>query len=416
MNAKHLSFASVLLLMVIPALSAKSLDVEPAFRYRYQTIDDDIRNDATANTLKARLSVNLQSEETWQVFAQTDFVYAFNDERYNSIASFKNTAPIPDPDGHDLNQLWVGYVSDNDWKIKVGRQLININNQRHVSGNEFWQNDQTFDAASVVYESEQAWNIEYFFLKKAHRIFSDDARSIIPASDPRFDINPNRPLGQLGNHNHNSHLVNIGYQVNNFIGFKGYAFLLENKSAPSLSSNTIGIRLEGEIKPNIFRYAYELEFASQKAAKQSSLNYQSNYIWAKFGAQYKGHRLSLGYEKLGENRGVTFRTSLGNNHLFMGWSDLLAGVRTNQGLIDSFIEYRARINKLRWRLLYHQFTTDKSSRSIGNEIDFEVAYRYNREWETSVIASTFFSKGGTDTIPATLGDVMAISLMASYRF
>ncbi len=416
MNNKHLIIAFSLAIAGVSQSLASDITWEPSARYRYQSINDDFRSDAIANTIKARLSAKYSDDENIQGLLQVDAVHAFNEGRYNSIAFGESTAPIPDPSGEEINQLWLSYTTQGNWEIIGGRQLINLNNERHVSGNEFWQNDQTFDAINLRYDDQESLSVEYFYLNKAHRIFSDDAKRFLPDSDPRFQSNPQRPLGELGNHKHKSHIVNLSFKPSNFLKIIGYSILIENESAPALSSDTYGARVEGEIKPSDIRYQYAFELATQGSSTNSPLYYRSSYVFADLSAQYKGHRFGIGYEKLGEDNNVTFRTSLGNNHLFLGWTDLLAGVRSNRGLVDTSISYRARINKLRWRLIYHRFSADNTDDTIGDELDIEIAYRYDRNWEFTLIAAKFFSNDGLITFPATTGDVTSISLMAAYRF
>ncbi|MFT5298303.1 MAG: hypothetical protein ACI9YH_004350 [Colwellia sp.] len=64
------------------------------------------------------------------------------------------------------------------------------------------------------------------------------------------------------------------------------------------------------------------------------------------------------------------------------------------GLRDQYITYRGRLNKIRWRAVYHEFTDYESSENIGNEFDIELAYRASRKWEFKLVYATFKAKEG----------------------
>jgi hypothetical protein len=393
-----------------------NISIEPSARYRYQQISDDGRGDAIASTLKIRLSAMWDSQEHFSAFLQADHVHAFNEGRYNSVTRTIATSPIIDVPGSELNQAWVQYDSGNNWLLKLGRQHLGYNNERHLSSIEFWQNDQSFDALTFTYDDKINWSFTYTYLSKVHRIFSDDAGAILPESDPRFSTNPNRPFFELGNHDHDSHLANLSYQINRNVTLTGFALLLENETAQQFSSNTVGLRLEGQYKPDVFRYIFAAELAKQETASSSPWNYSGYYGFIELGAQYKSHRLSLSHERLTEQNGFAFATSLGNTHLFLGWADAFSSYSNADGIQDTFLTYRGRDSKLRWRALLHQYRSDSSDANIGQELDIELAYRYTRDWELTFLASFYKAKDGLEGLPATQEDLTSLMASLSYQF
>ncbi|WP_395338867.1 alginate export family protein [Ningiella sp. W23] len=419
---RHLSGTKSVYLFMLLVLSldghafASDFEFEPSARYRYQQVDDTVRGDAIASTILVRLNARWEASDNWSALVQGDYVHAFNEGRYNSITLNRPTSPIPDVPGAELNQAWVQYSADNDWSAKLGRQQFNFNNERHVSAVEFWQNDQSYDALSIAYNDRQYWDFTYAYVNRVHRIFTDDAKPILQVDDPRFPSNPNRPFSELGNHDHDSHLINLSYQLNRYLAISGYAYLLDNRSAQQFSSDTFGLRLEGEIKPSSIRYAYSAELARQETADASPWDYEGYYAFAEFSAQYQSHRLSIGYERLGEDNGFAFATSLGNNHLFLGWADIFSGYTNADGLRDTFVTYRGRKAKLRWRVVAHRFESDSSGVNVGNELDIEIAYRITRDWEVSVISAMYFSQDGLVELPETQEDLTSTILSVSYDF
>lgn len=393
---------------------ADAISIEPAGRIRFQDVSDTQRGDASASTLKLRLNANWQASDTIDVFAQADHVHAF-DKDYNSVAIMRATSPIADTYGSELNQAWVRYNSEDDWQVSIGRQVINTGNQRHVSSVEFWQNDQTFDAIGFSYNDSLAWDISYYYVSKVHRIYGDDATKTFEQDDLRFNSDVLRPFLELGNHNHDSHLLNVNYAFNRYTDVSFYANLLDNQTASQLSSNTFGFRLNSEIKPNQIKYAYTFELAHQKTASNSAWDYSGFYGLAEISAQYKSHQLALTHERLSEDNGFAFATSLGDNHKFLGWADIFTSYLNNDGVRDTFITYKGRDAKLRWRIVAHQYTSDTTGKIAGHELDLEVAYRFNRKWEASLIGAKYFSKNGIQGLAASQNDLSTVTVSLSYN-
>lgn len=394
---------------------SQQLKLEPGLRYRHQQVNDPVRGDATADTLKLRLSADWQVNDNWKSFAQFDHVQAFNEDSYNSITVTRATSPIPDPSGSELNQLYLQYKSDGNWSASLGRQSIGFDNERHIGKIEFWQNDQNFDALSWTYQDNLHWTLHYVYLNKVHRIFGDDATEILPLEDIRFSNNPNRPPVELGNHKQNSHLINLKYSLNRTLKVTVFSYLLDNQTSVQQATKTYGLRASGKFKPRQLKYAYTVEVAQQKGAFDNPWSYTAPYYLAEFSSQYKSHQLQLSYERLEQDNGFVFDTSLGTNHKFQGWADVFSGYRLSAGLEDKYITYRGRNGKIRWRVVAHQFTSVEGDIRIGKEFDVELAYRYNRQWEFKLIAAKYMADKGLANSPTSQQDLSTWSVSVAYN-
>lgn len=395
--------------------SGEGLEIDKSARYRTQQVNDVVRGDATAHTLKLRLSAQWQINESFSSLLQLDHVHAFNENDFSYVTVTRDTSPILDIPGTELNQAWIAYNDDRDWSLKLGRQTLSFDNDRHISSIEFWQNDQVYDAISFEYGDPGQWNLSYSYINKVHRIFGREARRILPPEDIRFDTHPIRPFQELGIHEHNSHLLNASYQVNQYLAVSAYYYALDNLSASAFSSDTAGLRLTGEFKPSAVRYSYAAEYAYQETADDSVWDYEGSYTFLELGAQYRSHELKLSYERLAENNGFAFATSLGDNHKFLGWADIFSAYLNADGLRDTYLSYRGRKAKLRWRVIAHQIVSDTSGRVAGNEFDFELAYRFNRDWEASLIGSQFISKAGLEGLPESFEDLSTWTFSLKYN-
>lgn len=418
--ASSLKKLSLLVLLVYQgnALAIEVTDeftIEPSARYRYQDVNDLWFGNAQASTLKFRLSADWQASDNWQGFAQYDVVEAFNNNRYNSVTVKRNTSPIPDPEGHELNQFYLKYISDDDWQSLIGRQSVSFDNERHIGTVEFWQNDQTFDAFRFDYNDNIQWSASYLYVDKVHTILGDDARHRLPKEDIRFDTNPIRPVTELGNQDHKSHLINLNYQLNQQAKLSLYSYLIDNQSVRVFSSDTYGARFEGEFKPEKVKYGYTVEYAQQSNSGSNPWRFDTDYLLLEVSAQFKSHQLTLSYEKLGEDNGFGFATTLGTNHKFQGWADVFTNYLTRGGLKDTFLTYRGRKGKLRWRLVAHQFDSALGGTTAGHELDLELAYRYDRQWEFKFIGAKYFADEGFSSLPSSQFDLSTWMLSAAYN-
>lgn len=395
--------------------TASEIGFEPVARYRFQQVNDSVRGDASANTLKLRVNVLWEANDYFEGLVQGDHVHAFNEQKYNSVSVLRATSPIPEPQGSEINQAWIKYKSEGNWNVVFGRQLLNLDNERHVSGIEFWQNDQTFDAITYQYNDSTDWNIKYSYIAKAHRIYGDDSRASYSNEDLRFGTNIVRPFLELGNHKHKSHLLNVNYSINRYVDVTAFAYLLTNKTADQLSSDTYGFRINGEAKPSSIKYGYTAELSHQKTSSSNPWKYSGFYGFAELSAQYKSHQLALAYERLSEKNGFAFATSLGNSHKFLGWADIYSSYMNTDGLRDTLITYRGRNAKLRWRIVAHQFESDTSGSVAGHEIDLEIAYRFNRKWQATLLASKYLAKNGIDGLLPSQSDLSTWTISLSYN-
>lgn len=391
------------------------LHIKPAMRYRVQDVNDSLRGDAFANTLKLRLSIDWQANDSIQLFSQFDYVHAFNKGDYNSVTLTQNTSPIPEPEGQEINQLFLHYNSNLDWFARIGRQSLSFDNERHIGTNAFWQQDQSFDAFNFVYNNNINWQVSYVYLAGVQRIFGSDAKRMLSPDDIRFPAQRLRPEFELGYHEHRSHLLNARYTFINQFTLSGFAYLLDNQDEARFSSNTFGVRATGEHKPQQVKYAYELEYAIQQDAKNSPWDYQTSYIQAQISAQFKSHKFSLSHERFGEDNGFSFATSLDSAHKFNGWADIFDDYFGRDGITDTFFDYRGRDSKLRWRAKLHQFNDLNGGATIGHELDLELAYRYSRQIEFRLIAARYVSDQGIARLPISQNNLSSLFASISYN-
>lgn len=390
---------------------------EIGMRTRFQQVDDAWLGDAQAITTRLKLTsrFTLDDNEQWQFLIEPNVVYAFNDGEYNSVAIKKLTSPIPDPQGFSLSKINLHYDSDNDWQLSLGRQALAFDNERFVGKIEFWQTPQNFDAFKFDYNDQFNWHLQYVYSNKVHRIFGQDSTSTIPKGDIRYGIITTRPANELGEHQLSAHLVNLEYKTDDNLSLVTYGYFVENKSIARFSTNTIGVRINDEFKPAKLKYRYTVEFARQQGAYNNPKSYQAWYSLFEASVQYKSHIVQLSQEVLSENNNQGFITPLGTNHKFQGWADVFTGYGMQSGLRDQYFTYRSRHKKLRWRLVYHRFNTYQDGGNIGNELNFELAYRYTRKWEFKLVYADYRTEKGLWYFPKSSNDLKTWFVSIAYN-
>ncbi len=365
-----------------------------AFRYRYEFVDQESFDDnAHASTLRLRLNYETAAYRNWSGLVEFDYVAELWPKEFNSGAgtSGPNRGQYPvvaDPGGEDLNQLYVQYAG-REWRGRLGRQRILLDDQRFVGGVGWRQNEQTYDALSFKVDRLERTSIFYSYVTNVNRIFG----SGVPA----------------GRHDHNTHLLNARVDLNESFKVIGYAYLIDNDDAPAFSTNTFGLRVEGGLGVGSGRLALLGELATQSDAANNAASFDTDYyrlqaIWST-GPWTAG----LGYEMLGSDNGVGFRTPLATLHAFNGWADRFLATPPD-GLEDLYVRLGAKVAKWSIEGRYHDFGAEATSENFGREIDLQAKRPLGARYDLLLKAAFFDARSDN------FEDVTKIWLMLSARF
>jgi hypothetical protein len=285
-----------------------------SFRYRYELVEDDnpalVHDTARASTLRSRLSYSTAEYGRLALMIEMDDLRSVGDDDYNSTRNGKTDRPVvADPEATDLNVAALSYRGPGDARIVVGRQKISRGNERFVGTVGWRQNEQTMDAASIGYKAGSRLEAYYAFVDQVNRINGpEDA----PTGQP-----PARYDGQ-------THLADVSYTFGPMARLTAYAYLLDLNEAPTLSSETFGARLAGEVAlSGEWSVPYGVEFASQAEYAGNPNDYDADYYVAELGLRRNRTSLKFVYEVL-EGSDVpneAFQTPLATGHAFQGWVD-----------------------------------------------------------------------------------------------
>lgn len=324
------------------------------FRLRYEDVSWDGLEDASAFTLRTRLTYNSGDFQGWGMALEFDDVRELDSVDYRTAGNDpmnEGRVIIADPEGTEVNQAFIRYQWG-DTQARLGRQRILLDNQRFVGGVGWRQNEQTYDAFSITDRSLADTTIFYAYLDNVNRIFGE--------------LNP------IGDHRHDSHLLNVRYEGLSFGTLVGYAYLLDNESAPGLSSDTVGVRWQGVVNPQL---SYTLEYASQSDAGDNPMSYSADYFLAEGSARLGQFTFTLGYELLGSDGGeMAFTTPLATAHAFQGWTDRFLDIPA-AGIEDIYFTVGTAIGGVNLMAKVHDLSSDEGSVSYGQEVAFSAAKR-----------------------------------------
>jgi hypothetical protein len=347
-----------------PALSA-ARESKPIvdLRLRSETVDQTGMNeDAHAITMRARLGFETGKAWNTTLLAEGDLLWPL-DSSYNSTVNGKTAYPVvADAETYELNRLQLTNTSIADTTLTVGRQRINLDDQRFV-GNVGWrQNEQTFDSVRVVNKSIPKVTLDLSYVDQVNRVFGKDS--------------------PVGRYHGASWLANASYQLP--VGkLTGFAYLLDFDEAPRDSSSTLGVRFTGERPVKKVKVAWVASFARQQERASNPLNYEADYYTVELTGTFRQYSLGAGVEML-EGDGVKgFSTPLATLHKFDGWADkflttppnglerryVTAGYqRKGVGVLDTFSA----------AAVYHQFRSDRLGLDYGSEMDVQLQAKWHR--------------------------------------
>lgn len=387
-----------------------------SIRPRYEHVDQTGFQGTAANSpaLKDAYAFTIRTLIGWQTSPYKNFSFAaqltdvhefnddFNDRRDNlpehnngtaNSNAFKRQYPnIVDPGYTDINQLFMDWSGIKNTKIRLGRQIVNLDNVRFIGDIAFRQNTQVFDGISVVNKSLPDTEIFASHFSKVRQVNTKLRDGNIDLVNVKYRFTPTESLTgysyfvdveNLSQNNGNPAAIGTAAQGGNGLGASDD---LVKTATTDASSKTFGVRLDGihPFNPN-WRGLYTAEYAKQDDYRGGSNLIDAHYFKVGGGAAYNAWSLRVDYEKLSSNDGkYAFQTPLGTNHLFQGWSDhFLATPR--QGMEDFFVTAAGAIDKFKLYAEYHVFKSDEKFQTLngrlgdkyGTEFDASVMYPFN---------------------------------------
>lgn len=291
-------------------------------RTRYEWVDQDpFAETANATTLRARLGFETGQLWNTSLLAEGAFVGALEDD-YNSTTNGKTTFPtVPDPTVGQVNRLQLTNTSIDDTTIVLGRERINIDDQRFVGSVGWRQDEQTFDALRITNNPIKKLTLDVTYSNRVNRVFSEDSTQGVYKGKMFF--------------------ANSAYDFS--IGKLGaFAYLMAFDNLPLVpaavrdSNATYGMRFAGQKVAGAVKISYTASYATQKNYGDNPLHFSNDYYLGELGVSFKQWSATAGVENLAGDGTKGFTTPLATLHKFQGWADKFLTTPVN-GIDDKYV-------------------------------------------------------------------------------
>ncbi|WP_395000963.1 alginate export family protein [Sphingomonas sp.] len=357
-----------------PAL-AETIHVKPLIdaRLRYENVDQvGIANEADAVTLRLRTGFEAKYAK-FSFLVESETTLAIS-EKYNSGLNGKTAYPVvADPQNIELNRIQLQYSGLPKTLITVGRQRINLDDQRFVGSAGWRDNEQTFDAARVEWSGIKNLKADITYAWSDRTIWGIDG----------FDARP-RAIGG------DNVFANLAWKQK-FGQLSGFAYLVDQDEAAvsgfKLSSQTYGARYAGSYPlSKKAKLTVAASYARQSDFHRNPNNYHADYYLGEVGLEAYGWKVLGGYEVLGHGGGVrltSFQTPLATLHKFQGWADQFLttpanGVRDAYGSLGYTKPKVGPFDSIGATAVYHDFRSDRLGQHYGHELDLQLAAKRKR--------------------------------------
>ncbi|MEO5597697.1 MAG: alginate export family protein [Novosphingobium sp.] len=339
-------------------------------RLRYEHVDQPTK-DADAVTMRLRAGFefkHLPSHLSLLAEAEGTLAIVDNYSAFPFASASHQVRPaysvVADPSNVELNRLQLQYKTK-ALTVTVGRQRINLDDQRFVGSVGWRQNEQTFDAVRGE--------------AKIGPVSLDGTYSISQRTVFGVDSGPRAGYG--------GDFIFLGAGLKaGPVQVKAFSYLLDYNEAFFFanSSQTYGARavaalpLSKTVKLNLAAsYARQSRYGTNPTA------YTADYLAGEAGIAAMGFSVTGGYESLGSNGAKSFQTPMATLHKFNGWADIFlttpaGGLQDIYGGVAYKFDGIKALPGLNAAITYHQFDSDVGNVNYGHEWDAAVGFKVRK--------------------------------------
>ena len=388
------SFLTLSLLATATPAFADEIKIKPIVdaRLRVEVVDQDpiVLN---ASALTARVRAGFEAKKgVFAFLVEGEGTLAISED-YNSGVNGKTAFPVvADPENIDLNRIQLQFTGIPKTVVTLGRQRINLDDQRFVGSVAFRDNEQTFDAIRLEYGGIKNVKADVTYSWGQRTIWGVDgfgARQQAVGGDNVF--------------------ANLSFKHKTGL-LTGFAYLVDqNELAISgfrMSSKTFGARYAAAYTlSKKTKLIVTASYAHQSDYNNNPNSYSADYILGELGVEAQGVKLLGGYELLGADKGValtSFQTPYATLHKFNGWADKFLVTPPN-GLRDIYATLgytKAKLGPFASIALsanYHDYKSDRLSVNYGTEWGAQVLAKMKKYTFTLKYADYNAKAFATDT-------------------
>lgn len=308
---KYLLLAVIAILYNSPVFSAVSFDASGSWRVRFESKNDydfnDSRQDYTLSQLRLGLDTKLGTKDNIFIELQDSRIFGESINDFPSIN--ENARNQPFADSLDVHQLYWRHKTDN-FEVKVGRQKLNIGDQRLVASLEWVNTARVHDGIRLTYSPVKGRKVDVF------------ATALVSVQPDDFNDQTNS-----NNRYFDSNFHGI-YFSDETLFSKGkvdlWWFLRENSQANDLI-NTYGAKYtltQGN-------FSYDIQGSFQNGTF-NDVKHSAYYTHLGLGYKLDQHKFGIAYNLSSgdgdalDNEHETFDNLYALNHAYYGYMDLFS--------------------------------------------------------------------------------------------
>ncbi|GMQ81874.1 MAG: hypothetical protein BMS9Abin05_1311 [Rhodothermia bacterium] len=385
----NLTIISVFLLTFLLQTNAfgqglKEVSLSGQIRSRSEYSGKDFNSDRdniTFHLLRTRLNVAARPAEDLRTFVQIQDSRVFGSET--------NTLSDGSADAIDVHQAYfqVDNFFDSELTVRLGRQEINVGNQRLV-GAVGWDNiGRSFDGLRMFYDLEGG-SLQFFAARLVGSSGVAEGKNLYGA-EGTFPLSDGHKLSVLALLDNDTAEIETG----------------PSEGEHRLSRYTVGATANGASR----NFDYELEAFFQGGNQERGANERASIrgslLSAKAGllvSEEKNIRIGglvtlvSGDKDAADNERRAFNTLFATNHRFYGFMDYFVsfGSPAGIGLRDYSLSLALNPSEaLRVKVDIHQFMADQvpagADDEFGQEVDVTGVFKYNEAFSFTIGASAF---------------------------
>lgn len=346
------------------------------FRPRYEFMSQADKQDANAFTVQTLLG--LTSKPIAGFSADLQFInVAGIVNQYNSLRNGKTAySLIPDPEETNVNQAYLQYAGIPSWNLRVGRQEINLDDERFVGTVGFRQTPQTFDAVSIEGKPLEDLTLYGAYIWRIKNILNENVPSQTVLSEASWTPSPLLHAQVFG--------YWYGDQAHSIIPGAAACFLTGN--AQVCNSETMGARVQGALPlGRNLKLPYDLSYAKQLPYAGGSSAINASYYHIGTGLALPAIWVHADYMVMGANSqgSYGFQTPLATKHAFNGWAELFLTTPA-KGLRSLYFTLGGKVMGTQLAAIYYHFQADHGDAQYGHEIDLSATHGFSKHWSAGV--------------------------------
>lgn len=353
------------------------------FRLRYEHVDlANKAEEANAWTLRTLAGWKTLPWHDVSLTAQLINLTHLSNEFYDNDQGRGRASPYPtvqDPALTDINQLYLDYTGVPQTRVRLGRQIVQLDNVRFVGDVIFRQDSQVFNGVSVLNTTLpdiELYGAYFSRLRQTTTRYLDTDIGILHAA---WKYAPTESL------------TGYGY-------FQDQANTGQKTGFADNSNRILGLRADGShpVDPQ-WKILYTAEYAKQDHYQDGDNRIDAHYQRLGGGANWNGWYLRLDRETLSSNHGLYgFQTPLATLHPFQGWADVLT-TTPKDGVRDTYISFGGKLLDVALSSEWHRFDADRDFSTVngskadhyGNEVNLAAAYEFTKQLQGKVEYANF---------------------------